>query len=262
MSKRSHNLHKSRRGLRSPLRNRYLHGGLAGLLFIALAAYWLVDRWLMPAYTRHEALIHMPDLRELPLDSALAQLGTFALELEDTLTRFDAHRPLGIVLDQNPRAGAPIKPGRRVYLTMNEGREPDVPVPNVEGQSLRNARARILGAGLNIRGEVPDTIPSPVAGPVTRVDPPPDTPLSLGDSVMIWYGTGPDPNALATVPDLVGLRMRQARILLRERRLWDVVLDREPDDDNPVIRRQFPEPGTSVLEGSQIRLYASEAQDS
>lgn len=243
------------------LHNRYLHGGLVALVLIALAAYWLVDRRLMPAYTRHDALIHMPDLRGMTLDSALSQLRSFDLELGDTLTRFEPNRTLGIVLDQNPRASASIKPGRRVYLTMNEGREPDIPVPNVEGQSLRNARAMILGVGLNIRGEAPDTIPSPMAGPVTRVEPPPDSPLSPGDSVMIWYGTGPDPNAFTLVPDVVGLRMLQARTLLRERRLWDVVLDRDIGDDNPRIRRQFPEAGTRIMEGSQIRLYASDAQD-
>jgi len=50
-------------GLIQLLRNPYLWGGLFALLIAALLVYLVVDRWLMPAYTRHGVVQYVPDVR-------------------------------------------------------------------------------------------------------------------------------------------------------------------------------------------------------
>ena len=245
------------------MRNPYLYRGMAGLLILALGVYLFVDRWLMPRSTRQHTVLAVPDLIGQPIDEALELLAEHTFELGDTLRLFDPDFESSqrqYVIGQNPRPGAQAKPGRRVYLYLPQGISQEVLVPDVAGESPRNARARIESIGLVVSGVVPDTIPSYLDGPVTRADPPAGTQLTRGDSVMVFYGTGPDEGLLVEVPNLMGLSFSQARIRLQALQLSGSVLDLAIEDslaESTLIRRQSPEAGTMVPAGSRIRLYTA-----
>lgn len=80
--------------------------------------------------------------------------------------------------------------------------------------------------------------------------------LTRGDSVTVYYGTGPDENRLVEVPDLTGLPIWVAQQRLRALDLSASVLD-QTEADGSTIRRQSPEAGALIPAGSRIRLYTS-----
>ena len=246
--------------------NVYLYRGLGGLVILVLVVYLLVDRWLMPRATRQQAVVSVPDLVGMPVEEAVELLAANAFELGDTLELFDPdfdgtqHRQ---IIDQNPKPGAQAKPGRRVFLYLPRETSREVVVPDVFGQSRRNARARIETEGLVVSAELPDTLPSHLAGPVTRAVPPAGTRLTRGDSVKVFYGTGPDAGQLVEMPDLTGLTVAEARRRLNALMLSAAVLDLAEADSAAAggvrVQRQIPEAGSLVPAGTRISLYTSPA---
>ncbi|MFR4025243.1 MAG: hypothetical protein ACLTZY_05330 [Alistipes indistinctus] len=55
-----------------------------------------------------------------------------------------------MILEQNPVAGAQVKSGRRVFVTINSYRQKMVTIPYVTGFSLRQAKSNLEMAGLGI----------------------------------------------------------------------------------------------------------------
>lgn len=243
------------------MRNRYFWGGLGAFLAVVLAFYFLIDRLLLPAYTRYDTALTVPDVIQLPYDQAARTLRQQDLEVEEVVQRFNPDLPRDVVIDQNPRANALVKPGRKIYLTVNSGQQKKVKVPSLKDLSLREAENRLIALGLRVAETVPDTIPHPHPNTITRQAPSAGDSLVAGGSVRLWYSTGLG-NEFASVPDVTGLTVEEAQQVLIEHRLRSVVIGggEEEDPSAQTVRRQSREPGTRVPEGFEIRLYIGDQE--
>jgi beta-lactam-binding protein with PASTA domain len=236
------------------------HFGIAfGALALTIGAgYFLFDRWIMPAYVGHEEMITVPDVSEMPADQAEQTLRQLNLQVSIESSRFNPKLPRDVIVDQSPRAARMVKPGRRIYLTVNSGSTPTVTVPDVEGISQVEALNRLTAAGLRAEPSdmLPDSIPHPHRGTITRQYPPAGTPLEEGSRIRLWYSTGLG-EKFVVVPELQGLTVREARQLLLTRRLRSVVMG-APDDEQTAtmtVVKQGYQPGTRLKEGHEIRLF-------
>ena len=244
-------LRRSWNHARSLLTNGYFWGGLLLLGFLTTGLYVAVDAWLMPAYTRQAVAIPVPDVSGLPFDEAKQRLAERQLQAERQDQRFNPNVPLNAVVDQRPPARTPVKPGRRIYLTVNSGTVPTVHVPSVVGISLREAQNRMRTMGLHVDSMdvQPDSIPSPDPNTVTRQEPEGGETVPQGTHVQLWYSTGLG-QEYVIVPDVAGMNTDEARRYLLDQMLRSVVIG-----EDGAVRKQSPEPGTRVREGSQIRLF-------
>ena len=248
---------RSYRYVKGLLRNRYFWGGL-GILFVVLLAFYLLFNYLvMPAFTRYDAVVQVPDVRNRSMDEARQILTEHGLGVGQPLERFDRDRQPNVVLDQIPPPNASVKPGRLIYVTVNVGTIPPVTVPRVEGLSLREARNRLAADGLKVKAERPDSVPSPYSNTITRQEPRAGATVKLGDGVTLWYSTGLGDRTVL-VPDVTGMTISEAQRLLLRRNLRSVVLDRDEDAEDPRIVRQSRDPGTRVREGFELRLFTKE----
>lgn len=248
----------------SVLKNRYFWGGLAAFLVLGLALYVLLNYLVLPAYTRHDAALTVPEVINQPFEQAAQELRARDLQVERVVQRFNPNLPRDVVVDQNPRAQALVKPGRKVFLTVNSGRQAMVKVPSLEGLSLREAENRLIALGLRVEETRPDTIPHPHQNTVTRQRPAAGDSLAQGASVVLWYSTGLG-NEYATVPDVTGLTVQEAQQLLIENKLRSVIIgarEQEQDEEltEQIVQRQSREPGTRVPEGFEIRLYLGDEE--
>jgi beta-lactam-binding protein with PASTA domain len=249
---------RTRDGLRALvalLRNRYFQVGIAVMAAIGIVAYVVVDRAIMPSFTRYDVSVVVPDVMTLPYDEAAEALGASGLTAEEYVLR-KPNLPRDVVIDQRPPAGSRVKPGRRIYLTINTGDTTTVSVPRVIGLSLREAQSRIVVLGLTVPEILPDSIPASHANTVTRQEPEPGTRMPHGADVTLWYSTGLG-EAYVVVPDVTGLTPDEARARLLSVHLRSVVLG-ETDVEEPVVLAQSPTPGTQVREGFEVRLRVSE----
>lgn len=207
----------------------------------------------MPSYTRHAETVSVPIVVNFSFEDATALLHESGLRSEKVTLR-KPNLPRDIVIDQNPGPEAVVKPGRRIYLTINAGDTTMVLVPNVEAFSIREARSRIAIAGLLIKEVLPDSIPSPYANTITGQSPVAGASIPAGTEITLWYGTGLG-NILVAVPDVTGMTVSDARERLLGLRLRSVVVGAGAE---PVALMRVVEqgtvPGTSVREGFEIRL--------
>lgn len=244
------------------LNNPYLGVGLLVLLIAMLLGYLLVDRWIMPSYTRHGVVQYVPDVRQLSYEQAAQILQAQGLRPERSPTRrFRPDVPVETVLDQTPPPQAAVKPGRRVYLTVNTGRNLMITVPSVIGMSLREAVNRLNALGLRADDLRPDSIPSPYPQTITQQHPAPGDSAAEGSTVTLWYSTGLG-ERFVTVPDVTGRTVAEAQRILLAHRLRSVVVEpREftetTGDTTRVVVRQSREPGAQVREGFEIRLFVA-----
>lgn len=240
------------------LGNPYLWGGLAALVAVGVASLFLFDSFLMPGYTRHDARIAVPDVMELPVEEAARQLAEQGLDAETQVQQFDPDLPRDVVIEQMPQPNEQVKPGRRIYLTVNSGETPRVTVPSVRDLSIREAKNRIRAVGLEIGDVRPDSIPAPYPDTVTRQDPESGTVLDEGQAVRIWYSQGLG-SSYVTLPDVTGLSVQKAQQQLLDQQLRSEVVgagDRSAEQlkESEVVR-QSRQPGDRLQAGSVIRLY-------
>lgn len=247
--------------------NPYFWSGIGGLVVISVGLYFLFNALIMPSYTRHDASTSVPDVLDRSYEDAREVLEARGLAVERQVGRYNPRVPQNQVVDQNPPPNAPVKPGRRVYLTVNSGTAPIVSVPDLSGTSLREARNRLTSLGLDVGQERVDSIPSPYARTVTRQHPTAGDSLKKGATVDIWYSRGLGDERV-TVPDIRGLRVSVAEDLLLRRKLRSVVINANasaesanPDDDNEAeqlwVRQQGLQPGSTVRSGTEVRLFAT-----
>jgi eukaryotic-like serine/threonine-protein kinase len=246
--------------IKESVSNPYLWTGVAGLLGAGLLIYIVINFILMPGYTRHGDFVVVPDVRNYVRVDAERSLEQRGLRVEVVPQRYSANTPRDAVVDQSPSAGSQVKPGRRVYVTVNTGDQAMIRVPRLEDLSLREATGRLSALGLRAGDVRPDTIPSPYANTITRQDPVAGDSLPQGGSVRLWYSTGLGSD-FVSMPDVTGMTLGEAEAALLEHRLRFVVIGGDPDDRDAYVERQSREPGTRVREGFEIRLFVAGDRD-
>ena len=196
------------------------------LLLIAaiILAMAVIAHVVMQIGTRHGSRRTVPDFSGVQLLEAqrLARRHDLKLQINDSL--FVPAYEGGIVLDQLPKGGVEVKPGRTVYITINSFRQKMVPVPFVADRSLRQAKNMLEIAGLEIAQLIyrPDMATNYVLDEyfgrqriteTTRVE------AEMGSGVTLYVCVQPGHN-VTVVPQIIGLSLRDAKS-----RLWELGLN-------------------------------------
>ena len=128
-----------------------------------------------------------------------------------------------------------------------------VAVPFVEGVRAPVARRRIQDAGLRpvARQESSDSIPQ---GIVIRQEPDAGERIQRGNAVRYFVSTG---RPRVQVPEVVGARESDAVATLRSAGLVPRVVDIFSEEPEGTVIAQDPKGGTSIVEGSDVRLNVS-----
>ena len=236
-------------GLLTFLRNRYLWVGLGLLVAVGLAIYLTFDRVIMPSMTRHGSAVTVPDVMALTPENAESALALVGLSMQQQMLR-KLNLPINEVIDQRPPAGALVKPGRSIYVTINTGDTTTVVVPLVVGRSRRDVSGLLGQMGLRLGTVQEDSVRSSFPRDVvTRQLPGSGTRRPRQTPIQIWYSAGPSA-AFVIVPDVSGMRVEDARERLRGAGLRSVILG----SNDQMVRDQGPAAGTTVREGSEVRL--------
>lgn len=244
--------------LRRLATNPYVGGGLLVLLVAGLALYFVVDTVLMPTYTRHDASATVPAVLDLPYEDAERLLQRAGLVVERQVQPFNPQLPRDVVVDQNPGPNALVKPGRRVYLTVNTGQTAKVTLPSVLNLPTREAINRLRALGLDVAEVRVDPVPSPYENTITQQRPEAGDSLEVGGEVTLWRSAGLG-DTYVSVPDVLGLPIGEAEARLLRDELRSVVIDRpeQEEGDSLFVITQSQDPGTRVRAGFEVRLSVS-----
>lgn len=225
-----------------------------------------VANMLLNIFTRHNKHVEVPDFSEMTMEEARAMSKGDGLRIEVNDSLYVASLEPGVILDQKPAAGTDVKPGRRIYVTVNSSQQKMIDVPYVAGYSLRQAKNILETAGLEIERLVyvddiatNNVLEQRVGNNVVKADG--TVRARMGSGVVLTVGCAPG-TAPVPVPRVVGLSLREAKS-----RLWDAGLnvgkvsrDREIDRSRMRYARvyaQQPERVDSVALGTPVSISIS-----
>lgn len=221
---------------------------------------------LLNLFTRHNKYTAVPDFSGITVAAAhrAAAHDDLRIEINDSL--FVAILDPGVILEQRPAAGTKVKPGRRIYVTVNSSEEKTADVPYVAGYSLRQAKNILETAGFGIEKLVyvndiatNNVLEERVGTRTVTAEKPVEA--RIGSGVTLTVGRAPDAGPVA-VPRVVGLPLREARSRIWEAGLNIKGIEQDDDIDQMNTRQarvymQVPEQGLRKELGSGVTLYLS-----
>lgn len=238
---------------RPPFHRRLARAARLAAAFLATA---LVAAFVTVRITARGSTVIVPSLTGLDLKQVQQVLRERGLEMEVGGEEWSESYPAGSVMGQQPSAGARVKRGRRLKLTLSRGSE-IVQMPLLADMKLNEAQFLLRQLGLEIAGE--DTVPS--ASPrrmVISQEPPAGAKVSRGQPVTLLVSDGPPPQAFPT-PRVTGLPTREALAKLRNAglSLSEVAYETTTLYAEGSVINQEPPAGFRAIKGDSARLRAA-----
>lgn len=253
-----------------------IHLGII-LLLTTVGGLWFFYSYL-PSATHHNETVTVPDLEGIHLDNIDEFLTQRNLNYEVLADSgfTDAFDPK-TVLVQYPLAGSKVKENRKIFLTLNATNPPKVKMPALVDGSVKNAQLVLDSYGLELGSieYVPDLAQNAVleqryngqkiaAGEM----------ISKGTRIDLLVGDGLG-NTLLEVPDLSGLEMEEAEVVIIGSGLKvggtlfrnPSLSDRDPKDqaqqqqDRLVIVKQSPAAGSNIRIGEEVDVWIDRFSD-
>ena len=199
--------------------------------------------------------VHVPDLSNLTINDAT----TTAAELGLTLRVDDSRRPdpnieAGRVLAQEPAQGTALRRQRAVRVWLSAGARASV-IPEVTGESERNAEMRISRDGLELTAVSEIRSQSYAPDIVIAQDPDPKT-AHTGVALLVNRA---DFGVTYVMPDLIGVSGERAATVLRSHGFRAAVVGTTPYAGVPagIVLRQSPQAGFQIAPGEAVSLEVS-----
>lgn len=235
---------------------------VAGIVVIVSVALTLI--------TQHNKEIEVPNFTDMTYQEASRVAAAAKVRVEVVDSAYIKRMRPGAVYMQTPKAGASVKNGRKIRLTVNTMRPKEVYMPSLVGCSLRQAKAELLRSGL-VLGKliyVRDIATNNVIGQQRYGrNVAPGAPLSSGTAVDLVLGLSPS-DELTYVPGIVGEQYMSAVDLIQDNSLnvgrlnFDASVGSYADSVNAVVYRQLPDPASEPLRrGSEVALFLTVDKD-
>lgn len=129
-------------------RSFFIQLGLAFATIVVLV--FVLMQWL-DVRTNHGDVIKVPDVSKLTEAEFAPILEDAGLEylIIDSL-EYDKRFPKKSVVMQDPKAGAEVKEGRKIYIKLNQSNHAWVKMPDLVEKTLRQAEPSLAALGLEI----------------------------------------------------------------------------------------------------------------
>lgn len=242
-------------------KNRWvLKNLLAAIVFIILLI--VAATWGLSLITRHGQTVQTPDFTNLSIQEAeqLARESDVQVKVVDSV--FVRRLAGGVVYRQQPKAGATVKKGRSVFLTINSVVPRKVVMPNLYGYSVTEARAELQNRGLSLGklNYVKDIATNTVLGQFCEGKEAPAGALVVNGSVIdLKVGASSEENK-TIVPRVIGMKYIRAVDALHDRFLnagrirFDEGVRSYADSMNAVVYKQDAVGEQKAL-GASVNLY-------
>ena len=215
-------------------------------------------------YTRHGVEIVVPEVTGLYLEEAKAIIEAEGLNFFVTDTTYSNKTPLGTLVEQDPRAGSKVKPGRVVYVIHNAYARKPIALPNLQDLSLRQAERTLQSLEIKVANVT--YVPSTFKDIVIEVRKGEQkvmvgSHLEEGDSITLIVGNGESESKVST-PNISGCSLAEATAKLRNNSLGlgFVEYDVEPTEENEgnyIVYSQSPKSGTIIDAGTPVGVKLS-----
>jgi serine/threonine-protein kinase len=230
---------------------------VAGLAVVGGVLLVAVNFTVLPRIVHRNTVVVTPDLRGLSLGGAEVVASEKDLVVVPGRERAHPSVPVGLILEQSPGAGSPIRSGRTIEVVTSSG-PPSGGVPDLVGLNFRQAEITLQRETFRL-GRVSRLRRADISTPTVLLqNPPPGRELRKGRAVDLVVGE-PAPVQLLCMPDLRGVPLYLARQRVADAGcvLAPVTYERTDQQAANLVIRQVPEPGRRIRKGERIELVAA-----
>lgn len=224
------------------------------IILVSLIAY-------LKSYTQHGVEVEVSNVRGLAKEDAEAVLDQQGLRLVVIDSTYSEKVPFGTIVEQDPMPDSHAKLGRAVYVTVNASGKRQIPMPNLQDMSYRQAETTLRGLGLLV-DTIYDYEPSAFRDLVLDVKAhgqsvQPGEKIAVGTKVRLVVGFGRGTEEVE-VPSVIGMSPVDARRVLLSHRLTvgAVTCDEAVEEDGTplFVYQQIPAAGDKLIEGETVAL--------
>jgi len=240
---------------RNTLGGVFLHLLLACCLLMIMAViYFFV---YLPNLTNHGETITVPNIEGMQVVQLEEFLLTKDLRYEVNDSSYSSEYPPLTVLKQYPHAGAKVKEGRKIFISINRTNPPTVPVPNLIDGSVVNADALLRTNELK-RGRI-----TLVSGPFNVVKEMKMGGVKIEPGVRVPKGSVIDLVIMDggklefEIDNMVGQEFEDVKTYLlgANLNLGKVIVEGDTIGEPPVVLKQMPEAGENIKVGDIVDLW-------
>ena len=224
------------------------------IILVSLIAY-------LKSYTQHGVEVEVSNVRGLAKEDAEAVLDQQGLRLVVIDSTYSEKVPFGTIVEQDPMPDSHAKLGRAVYVTGTSSGERQIPMPNLQDMSYRQAETTLRGLGLLV-DTIYDYEPSAFRDLILDVKAhgqsvQPGEKIAVGTKVRLVVGFGRGTEEVE-VPSVIGMSPVDARRVLLSHRLTvgAVTCDEAVEEDGTplFVYQQIPAAGEKLIEGETVAL--------
>jgi beta-lactam-binding protein with PASTA domain len=218
-------------------------------------------------YTKHGSGIPVPQLKDMPVDKAIATLQDQGFEYKiDSVYVLD--KTPGTVTDQDPDAGTNVKEGRVIYLTVVTKLAPNIVLPDLEQSTYREAVAILSNYGIKVgdttyRADIARdrVIEIRFGGQIVKAG----TKIPKGSRLDLVLGDGAGASEV-DIPELVNLDLDAAKFAIKGSGLTIGNITYQgaiTDSANLMVVQQFPAKTDSASKasiGTRVNLTVTQGK--
>ncbi len=241
-------------------KNFLINAGIAASISIVLFIFTLI---IMNVYTDHGESISVPDFTGLSLIEIERTADQAGVRFEIIDSVYNATGKKGGVVEQNPPPGFKVKENRTIFLTIKTLDVEQVPLPDMVGVSLIQAKSDMETYGLKI-GKItyrPDVATNSVLeqqyrGKIIRKG----ALVPKGASIDLVLGQGEGTRS-STVPELAGLSLDEAKSEIKRAFLalgnitYDESVISQQDSIDAFVWKQSPNSFSALLVGEPVDIW-------
>lgn len=135
---------------------------------------------------KREASVECPKIEGKHINEARTILEKAGLFLTVASYRKVEDVPFGVIMQQDPKEGTPVKKGRKVYAVVSKGPRM-LPCPHILGMQIGEAESHLQEKNLKIAKVI--EVPSRHLGIVLGQSPPPFSAVREGSGLTVFVGT-------------------------------------------------------------------------
>ncbi len=240
---------------------KYFGKHIAIFIIVTVLLLWIATKFL-DYYTMHGSTVVVPNFVGLSINSEkvkdLADDNHLEFMIADSI--YDASKPKGMVLAQDPLPGTKVKKQRKIYITVIANMPEQVKMPNLIDLTLRQAIAMLETYGLKVGklSYIPDIAENSVLkqnfnGKAIN----PDAIVNKGSKIDLVLGKGLG-NETVSIPNLVGKSREDAIKAINSASLNVGVETFEDESDtlNVKVYKQSPDRSQGYIRvGSPIDIW-------
>lgn len=234
---------------------------VGGLLVLGLGSLFLFFWVILPAITLQNEAITVPRVVNMKLAPAKAKLQEKHLKAQVDW-QYKPDLPPNTVLSQQPRNLMRVKPGRKVYLIVNQPDPPTVKLPKVTSTNIKQAEYMLENWGLKV-GEIRYVTSEPknevkaAYHQGEEIEPGDEVQKGAEIDLVVRRGLG---KKKVEYPNLEGQPLSNATALLKHLGLdLGQINYKQSDKPTGMVLRQLPSPRAkdSVREGVSVDLQVA-----